>query len=147
MKVERSIQILASPQTIWPFLTDPQKIILWFDTLQKCEFAGKTQNGLGTTYYVEEKVPGPLRKVNFEAVRWDEYEQLVLKMTSGKNVNSYEISWRLEHGQSGTTFHFTEEVGMPFGPVGKVLGKLGQRKANGMVEGMLVKLKELSENN
>jgi len=29
--------------------------------------------------------------------------------------------------------------------VGKVLGKIGQRKANGMVEGMLVKLKELSE--
>ncbi len=34
---------------------------------------------------------------------------------------------------------------MPFGPIGKVLGKLGQRKANGMVEGMLIKLKDLTE--
>lgn len=147
MKVERSIKISATPEMIWPFLTDPRKIVLWFDTFQKCEFAGKTQNGPGTSYYVEEKVPGPLRKVNFEAVSWDEHKRLILRMTSGKNVSSYEIRWRLEPGQSGTTFHFTEEVGMPFGPVGKVLGKLGQRKANSMVEGMLVKLKKLSENN
>lgn len=145
MKVERSIEISASPQTIWPFLTDPGKIILWFDTFQKCEYSGKTLNGLGAAYYVEEKVPGPLRKVNFEAITWDEYERLILRMTSGKNVNSYEIHWSLKPGESGTTFHFIEEVGMPFGPVGKILGKLGQRTANGMVEGMLVKLKDLSE--
>ena len=93
MKVEKSIEISASPQRIWPFLTDPEKIVLWFDTLQKCEFSGKNQNGPGTSYYVEEKVPGPLRKVNFEAVSWDEHKRLILRMTSGKNVNSYEISW------------------------------------------------------
>lgn len=147
MKVEKSIEISASPQAIWPFLTDPEKIILWFDTFQKCEFSGKIYNGVGTAYYVEEKVPGPLRKVNFESVNWDEYKQLILRMTSGKNVSSYEIHWRLTPGQSGTTFHFIEEVGMPFGPLGRFLGKLGQRKANGMVEGMLVKLKALSEKN
>ena len=147
MKVERSIEISANPQTIWPFLTDPEKIVLWFDTFQKCEYTGETLNGLGTAYYVEEKVPGPLRKVNFEAFTWDEHERLILRMTSGKNVSSYEILWRLAPGQSGTIFHFTEEVGMPFGPIGKFLGKIGQRKANGMVEGMLVKLKELSEKN
>lgn len=145
MKVEKSIEISAAPQRIWPFLTDPEKIVLWFDTFQKCEFAGKMKNGLGTSYYVEEKVPGPLRKVNFDAITWDPYERLNLRMTSGKNVSSYEIHWSLKSGQAGTTFHFIEEVGMPFGPIGKLLGKLGQRKANGMVEGMLVKLKELSE--
>ncbi|MFP4453951.1 MAG: SRPBCC family protein, partial [Desulfobacterales bacterium] len=91
MKVERSIEISANPQAIWPFLTDPEKIVLWFDTFQKYEYTGETLNGLGTTYYVEEKVPGPLRKVNFEAVTWDEHERLTLRMTSGKNVSSYEI--------------------------------------------------------
>ncbi len=34
---------------------------------------------------------------------------------------------------------------MPFGIVGKVLGAMGQRTADKMVEGMLIKLKNLSE--
>ena len=47
--------------------------------------------------------------------------------------------------QSGTLFHFSENVGMPFGPIGKILGALGRRTAQRMVEGMLVELKRLSE--
>ena len=34
---------------------------------------------------------------------------------------------------------------MPFGVIGKVLGVLGQSTADKMVEGMLMKLKNLSE--
>lgn len=42
-------------------------------------------------------------------------------------------------------FHFVEEIGMPFGVVGKILGVLGQNTADKMFEGMLMKLKDLSE--
>ena len=66
-------------------------------------------------------------------------------MTSGKNVNSYEIRWNLKISQSGTIFHFVEDIGMPFGIIGKFLGIMGQRTADKMVEGMLSKLKNLSE--
>jgi uncharacterized protein YndB with AHSA1/START domain len=145
MKVEKSIKIAAAPAIIWSFLVDPEKIPMWFDTLKKCEYTSEKHTGVGTTYYVEEKVPGPLRKVNFKATTWDENENLTLEMTSGKNVTSYEIRWHLKAETSGTVFHFFEKVGMPFGPVGKILGKIGQRKADRMVEGMLFKLKNLSE--
>jgi len=101
--------------------------------------------GIGTAYYVEEKVPGPLRKITFEATTWDENERLTLKMAFGQNVSSYEIRWKLTEVPSGATFHFVEDVGMPFGIIGKVLGKLGQKTADKMVEGMLGKLKNLSE--
>ena len=47
--------------------------------------------------------------------------------------------------QTGTVFHFVEEVGMPFGIIGKILGVLGQKTADRMVEGMLFKLKNLAE--
>ncbi len=145
MKVEKSIEISADPEKIWPFLVDPAKIVMWFDSFKKCEYTSEKHSGVGTAYYVEEKVPGPLRKINFEAINWDENEKLTLKMTSGKNVNSYEIRWNLETAQSGTKFHFVEEVGMPFGVIGKVLGIIGQGTADKMVEGMLNKLKNLSE--
>jgi uncharacterized protein YndB with AHSA1/START domain len=145
MKVEQSIEISASPERIWPFLIDPTKIVLWFDSFKKCEYVNEKHTGAGTAYYVEEKVPGPLRKVNFEAIIWNENEDLVLEMTSGKNVTSYEIAWNLKATQSGTTFHFVEEIGMPFGIIGKILGVLGQGTADKMVMGMLMKLKHLCE--
>ncbi|OQY02758.1 MAG: hypothetical protein B6I22_13055 [Desulfobacteraceae bacterium 4572_123] len=75
----------------------------------------------------------------------DEYERLTLKMISGQNVKSYEIQWNLKLAQSVTIFHFVEDIGMPFGIIGKILGLIGQRTADKMVEGMLVKLKNLSE--
>jgi uncharacterized protein YndB with AHSA1/START domain len=145
MKVEKSIEISASPKKIWPFLVNPEKILMWFDSFKKCEYVNKKHAGAGTAYYVEEKVPGPLRKINFEAIVWNENESLTLEMTSGKNVNSYKIRWNLKGTQSGTTFHFVEEIGMPFGVIGKILGVLGQSTADKMVEGMLMKLKKLTE--
>ncbi len=145
MKVEKSIEISVAPERIWPFLVDPAKIVIWFDSFKKCEYVNEKHAGVGTAYYVEEKVPGPLRKINFEAITWNENESLTLEMTSGKNVNSYEIRWNLKANQSGTTFHFVEEIGMPFGVIGKLLGVLGQNTADKMVESMLIKLKNLSE--
>ena len=145
MKVEKSIEISATPDKIWPFLVEPDKILMWFDSFKKCEYASDKYSGVGTSYYVEEKVPGPLRKIDFEAKTWNENENLVLEMTSGKNVTSYEIRWNLKATQAGTTFHFVEEVGMPFGIIGKILGVLGQGTDNKRVEGMLIKLKNLSE--
>jgi carbon monoxide dehydrogenase subunit G len=145
MKVKKSIEISAPPGKIWPFLVDPAKILMWFDSFKKCEFIGDKHSGPGTAYYVEEKVPGLLRKIDFVVKNWDENENLTLEMTSGKNVNSYEIRWNLKATNNGTVFHFVEEVGMPFGVVGKILGVLGQSTADKMVEGMLKKLKNLSE--
>ena len=145
MKVEQSIEISAAPEEIWPFMVDPEKIPMWFDSFKKCEYAGEKRTGIGTAYYVEEKVPGPLRKINFEAAQWNEHENLTLEMTSGQNVSSYAIRWDMQGTPSGTTFHFVEEVGMPFGVIGKILGVLGQGTADKMVAGMLVKLKHLSE--
>lgn len=48
------------------------------------------------------------------------------------------------HG-TGSTFHFVEDVGMPFGVLGRLLGVLGQRTAEKMVESMLRRLKTLCE--
>lgn len=145
MKVEKAIRISSPPEKIWSFLIDPGKMPMWFDSFQKCEYAGEKRSGVGTVYYVEEKVPGPLRKIHFQATRWNENEGLTLEMTSGKNVKRYEIRWDLETTESGTLFQFVEEVGMPFGVIGQLFGALGQKTADRMVEGMLIKLKLLCE--
>jgi uncharacterized protein YndB with AHSA1/START domain len=145
MKVKKSIEISAPPEKIWPFLVDPVKILMWFNSFKKCEYVSEKHTGAGTAYYIEEKVPGPLRKIDFEVTNWNENENLTLEMVSGKYVNSCEIRWNLKATKTGTAFHFLEEIGMPFGIIGKILGVLGQKTADRMVEGMLMKLKNLSE--
>jgi len=147
MRVEKSIKISAGPGKIWPYLTEPKKLQMWFNTFKKCEYASEKRTGMGTSYYVEEKVPGPLRKINFEAAKWSENEQLHLKMISGQNVRDYEIRFSMEPTDGGTMFSFMESIGMPFGPIGKILGALGQRTAEKMVENMLIELKSLAEDN
>lgn len=145
MRVGKSIQISAVPDKIWPYLTDPKKLQMWFNTFKKCEYASEKRTGIGTRYYVEEKVPGPLRKIHFEATQWDENEQLHLKMISGENVKDYEIRLKMEPTELGTIFSFTENIGMPFGLIGKILGALGQRRAEKMVEAMLIELQRSTE--
>lgn len=145
MKVERSIDIGASPQAIWPYLTEPEKIMEWCITFRKLEYAGEQHSGVGTPFYVEEKAGGPLMKLNFTMTEWSENERIAFRMTSGSFVKGYEQSWAVEATPSGSTFVFAEDVKMPFGVLGKLLGLLGQRGSQATVEKMLVKLKALAE--
>ena len=62
MIVQRSIEVAAPPEKIWPFLIEPEKIMKWFTLLRKFEYTGEKHNGTGTTFYYEEKSGGPQRQ-------------------------------------------------------------------------------------
>jgi uncharacterized protein YndB with AHSA1/START domain len=64
VKVQRSIDIKASPEKIWPFLVEPEKILKWFTHLKKFEYTGQQRSGVGTTCYYEELSSGKLMKMN-----------------------------------------------------------------------------------
>jgi len=145
MRVQRSIEIVASPEKIWPFLVEPEKILQWCITFQKFEYTGKQRSGVGTPLYVEEKAGGPLMKLNFAVTDWADNERLAFHMTSGTFVKSYDQSWTVESLPPGSRFTFREQVEMPFGIIGKLLGLIGQRNSEAHVGEMLAKLKSLAE--
>jgi len=41
MRVERSVEIAAPPEKIWPFLVEPEKILEWCITFEKFEYTGE----------------------------------------------------------------------------------------------------------
>jgi len=146
MRVERSIEIAAPPEKIWPFLVEPDKILKWCITFQKFEYAGGQRSGVGTPLYIEEKaVPMPLMKLNFTVTDWAENKKLAFKMSSGTGVKSYEQSWNIESTPSGSRFTFMEEVELPFGILGKFIGVVGQRSSVATVGKMLPILKSQAE--
>jgi predicted transposase YbfD/YdcC len=145
MKVQSSIEITAPPEKIWPFLIQPTDILKWCITFQKCEFVGQQRSGVGASFYVEEKAGGPLMKLNFKVTEWVENQKLAFKMTSGTFVKAYEQHWTIESLDSGSRFNFSEDVTMPWGILGKLIGFFGRSSSEKHVKEMLIKLKSLAE--
>lgn len=145
MKVEKSIEIAAPPDKIWPFLVEPEKILKWCITFLKFEYTGEQRSGVGTTFYLEEKAGGPLMKLNFRITEWVENKSVAFSMISGTFVKGYEQSWTVEATPSGSRFTFMEEVKLPYGIIGKIMGLFAQRGSEATVGKMLPKLKSLAE--
>ena len=146
MRVQRSIDIAAEPEKIWPFLVEPEKILKWCITFQQFEYTGEKRNSVGTTFYLEEKAgPMPLMKLNFVVTEWVENERLAFRMTSGSWLKSYEQGWTVRANPAGSRFTFIEDVELPLGIIGKLIGVVGQLSSAATVKKMLVILKSLAE--
>jgi uncharacterized protein YndB with AHSA1/START domain len=145
MRVQRSIEIAAPPEKIWPFLVEPEKILKWVNTFKKFEYTGEQRSGVGTTIYIEEKAGGPLMKLNFTVTEWVENKRLALSMTSGTGVTRYELAETIEATEADSKFTFMESFELPWGIVGKLLESVGRRTAEGHIEESLAKLKNLAE--
>ena len=145
MKVQRSIDIAAPPQKIWPFLTEPEKILEWYTLLQKFGYTGEQRHKVGAPFYFEEKVATGLMKLNCVVTEYVENEKFAFKMTSGNMMKSYEERWTVEVTPSGSHFTFMEQGELPYGIIGRIIGPLAQRSSAAIIEKMLAKLKSLAE--
>ena len=145
MRVQRSIEIAAPPEKIWPFLVEPEKILKWFTLLQKFEYTGEQRSGVGTTFYYEEKSGGRLMKLNYKVTEWVKNEKLAFTMTSGSLKTNDQV-WSIEAMPSGSRFTLTEDVEMPWGIIGKIMDALFVGRIVGKhLEEILANLKRLAE--
>jgi uncharacterized protein YndB with AHSA1/START domain len=145
MKIEKTIEIAAPPERIWPYFVEPEKILQWSITFKEFRFTGEQQRGVGTPLFIEEKASGPLMKMDFEVTEWVENERVRLKMISGAPLKSYEQLWSLRPTGTGTEFTFFEEIVFPLGVLGKLIGFVGQGSSYKFVTEMQSKLKSLVE--
>ena len=114
-------------------------------TFKKFEYSSDKNSGTGITFYVEEKASGPLMKLNFIVTEWIVNEKLAFKMTSGTGVKEYRQVWSLKTTSIGSTFTFFEEVVLPLGFIGKLIGTFLKKSSEAHVDKMLTELKNLSE--
>lgn len=145
MRVQKSIEIEAPPERIWPYLVEPEKILDWYFPLQKFEYTGQQRGGVGAPVYFQQKAPGGSMKLNCVITEWVENTRLSFKMTSGNMLKSYQERWSVEATPSGTRFTFAEQYEFPFRVLDQVIGPLAQRSSEAAVEKMLTRLKNLVE--
>jgi uncharacterized protein YndB with AHSA1/START domain len=144
MQVQRSIEIMAPPEKIWPLLAEPQKILEWYFPLQKFEYTGDQKNSVGAPFYFEEKLPTGTMKLNCEVTEWVDNERFAFRMISGNMMKSYEEKWTVEATPSGGRFTFAEQGEIP-GIFGTLFGRIAERGSAGTIDKMLKKLKSLAE--
>ena len=145
MRVERSIEIVAPPEKIWPFLVEPEKIMQWFTLLRKFEYTGEQKSGVGTPFYYEEKSGPQLMKLHYVVTEWVENERLVFVMTSGPAKRDDQI-WSVEATPPGSRFTLAEDYEMSWGVIGKLMEKLVVGRIIGKhLEEILANLKSLAE--
>ena len=147
MIIEDSIYINESGEKIWPYMTDPEKILKWCITFKKFEYTGEQRSGIGTTIYIEEKAPGPLPmfKLEFKATQWIENKAFSFSKISAGGLKKYTQEWVITPENSGSKFNFKEEFVMPFGFVGRIIESLGKGMSESTLEKMLFQLKNLVE--
>ena len=145
MKVQRSIEIKAPPEKIWPFLIKPEEILKWYIPLKKFEYTSESRNKVGAPFYYEEKASGMLIKLNCIVTEYQENEVFAFRMNSGSMMKSYEERWTLKVIPSGSQFTFLEQGKLGWSIIGSIIDPLAQRSSAATVEKMLARLKLLAE--
>jgi hypothetical protein len=113
--------------------------------LRRYEYEEARRRGPGARVYAEENASGMLLGLHFTAAGWVEGQRISLHLTSGKGVGAYDLSWSIEPLPGGSRFTFEEEVELPYGPLGRLIGLLGERSSKAHVAHMLVTLKAMAE--
>jgi uncharacterized protein YndB with AHSA1/START domain len=145
VKVQRSIGIAASPEKVWPFLVEPEKILKWFNLLRKFEYTGEKRSGVGATFYYEEKSGGQLMKMNYKITELVTNKKIAFGVISGSLKKDDQV-WSLEEISGGCRFTMFEDLEMPMGIFGKIIGALfGEMMIGKNIEKILANLKKLAE--
>lgn len=84
-------------------------------------------------------------KLNFVVTEWMENERLAFRMASGNFLKSYEQRWTVETTPSGSRFTYAEDIGLPYGVVGKAMGLFARFGSEAALKKMPTNLKSLVE--
>ena len=76
---------------------------------------------------------------------FQENGQLSFEMTAGKGFKGYIETWLIEPISQGCRFTFINSCELPYGIIGRIIEPLSRRRAEGTVDEMLKRLKQLVE--
>jgi carbon monoxide dehydrogenase subunit G len=144
VKVERSIEIAASPDAVYDVVMDPKRLGEWVTVHDSLVHAPDGVLEQGDELAQKLKVAHQRFKVTWKVavahrprdVEWE---------GRGPMGTKARVSYDLEPRGDGTCFNYVNEYELPGGPLGKIGGKAFRRTAAKEADRTLVKLKGLLE--
>lgn len=144
MKVERSIHIAASPETVYEVIMNPACLEQWVTIHVALEDApdGALEQGSELTQKLE------LAGRSF-TVRWEVVENRPAKRVvwqgRGPMRSHAGVTYELEPSEGGTCFSYTNEFALPGGPLGRIAGPVIKRVTGSELDRSLNRLRQLVE--
>jgi uncharacterized protein YndB with AHSA1/START domain len=145
VKIQRSIETAASPQTVWPLLVQAEAIPKWFTLLEGFCYTSEPPHGPGATFHYDERSGGRLMRCDYRVTDWVENQRFAFSLTAGPMRKDDQV-WRVEPLPAGSRVTLEEDVELGGGVFGRMILKLGVGRGIGKhLEGMLSNLKALAE--
>ena len=144
-KLERTIEIDATPEEVYDVLTNPHCLGEWVTIQEKLVSAPEPPLKEGDCIVQGMRVVGKRFEVSWNVevadrpskVRWS---------GDGPMGSVARATYELEpNGNGGTRFSYTNEYDVPGGPVGKVAGRALVQASGGEADATLARLKKFVE--
>ena len=145
-KIENTVEIAASPETVWSIVVDPSYIPKLAPDIISVEVDPPGMSTVGQKSHATGKIAG--RKVEFftEVVEVEPNRKLVIRNRPGGIFKTFSASTILEPTKKGTRATNTSDYEVSMGYLGKLLSKLVvDRAVRRNVNLLLKNLKELAE--
>jgi carbon monoxide dehydrogenase subunit G len=144
-KLERTIEIDASPEHVYDVLTDPNCLGEWVTIQEELVEAPDPPLEKGDCVVQKMKVVGRSFEVSWDVEVADRPKK-VRWTGDGPMGSKARATYNLEpNGNGGTRFSYTNEYDVPGGPVGKVAGRALVSASGGEADATLARLKEFVE--
>jgi carbon monoxide dehydrogenase subunit G len=144
VRVERTVEIAASPQQVYDVVMDPARLEEWVTIHHHLEDApnGRLTKGSQLTQHL--KLAGTRFKVRWTVV---ENEPCVRVVWEGRGpvASHARVVYELEKNGHGTTFSYLNEYDLPGGALGRIAERAVSRVTQKELEGSLQRLKSLVE--
>ena len=144
MKVERSIEIAASPEEVYEVVMDPSRLAEWVTVHHDLVHAPNGLLEAGDELEQKLRVAGQRFKVRWTVAKAHRPRDVEWE-GRGPMGTKARVSYDLEGRDGGTCFNYVNEYELPGGPLGKIGAKAVARTAGKEADRTLVKLKGLLE--
>jgi uncharacterized protein YndB with AHSA1/START domain len=145
VKIEKSIEIKAPREKVWEMLA-LDRLPEWNEEYGDVKYTSEVRNpedkySVGARSHTKMKGAG---EIDFEVTEILKNEKVTFRML-GKRANNTVVTYVLESIDDGTRFVYVQTYELPWGILGKGLGKLAKGSLEKESEKALEKLKSILE--
>jgi carbon monoxide dehydrogenase subunit G len=144
VRVERTVDIAASPQEVYDVVMDPARLEEWVTIHHHLEDAPNGRLRKGSKMTQSLKLAGKKFNVRWTVVENDPCVRVVWE-GRGPVASHARVVYELEKNGDGTKFSYLNEYDLPGGALGRIAGRAVARVTQKELEGSLQRLKSLVE--
>jgi uncharacterized protein YndB with AHSA1/START domain len=145
VKVERSIDIAASPEAVYAIIMDPACLERWVTIHSSLEDAPAGQLEQGSELTQRLHLAGRGFTVRWKVVENRPARRVVWEGRGPMRSHAGVTYALTPNGDGGTRFTYTNEFALPGGPLGRVAGPVVRRVTAGELDRSLDRLRALVE--